>query len=180
MNAYEEYNLADDYLLRVDQYINENDFVNAKRLLIELLEIEPDLGRAHNLLGWIYFQKLDKYKLAEYHFKLANQFDPELPFAYRNMIYLLSFLNRNQELVEYVDQCIDVAGLEKDVLYAEQGLAYEWLGQYDNAHKAYTLARKYAVSKERLELLQAAFSRLKDKASWYNSGGFLRRALALF
>lgn len=173
------YTLADDYILRIDDLLNDGDFVGAKKLLEEILEIEPDLGRAHNTLGWIYFQKLDKYKLAEYHFKLAIKFDPELPFSYRNYIFLLSYLNRYEELVDLVNAYIDVPGLEKDVLYGEQGLALEYLGRYEAARSAFTLARKYATKEERIAAIKSSLARIEEKSKLFsNSKGFLRKAFA--
>src|SRR5262245_55146485 len=70
----DNYNLVEEYFMQVDKLFADNEFVQGKKLLEEILEMEPAYGRAHNHLGWLYYAKLDNFEKAEYHYKSAKKF----------------------------------------------------------------------------------------------------------
>ncbi len=134
---------VEDMILKVDQLFDDGEYAEGRNLLEEILEMEPDCGRAHNHVGWLHYYKLDNYKRAEYHYKLAIKFSPRYPAAWLNYAIFLAYLGRTDEL--------------KDL--AERALKVQALSYYNEAYMK-------ATNKTDYKLFLENFTRAKSKTSF--------------
>lgn len=157
----------EDEFLKVDKLYDEGEFIECKRLLNYILEEEPGYGKAHNLLGWLYYSRLDDYKKAAYHFKLAVKFAPTYPPGFINYAYLLNYLNRHADLLAHAQEALKVEGVNKYVIHNEIGRSHEMNGHYKKATKAYKEAGRFAILKHEVSHTQESLERVKEKTATF-------------
>jgi len=129
-----------DYIMRASQLIDEYQFLKAKQVLEELLEKEPAHGQGHHLLAFVLLTGMDNMADAERHYKLAIQFAPRFPYAYRNYAQLLIYGGRYEAAIEVVDQALKMHSIEQSIFYANKGKALELLKRFKEAKTNYKLA----------------------------------------
>lgn len=168
-------NLVEEYFLQVEKLIGDGEFTESKRLLVEILEMEPSYGRAHNHLGWIYFTKFDDFERAENHFSLAIKFAPEYPASYINYVYLLNEVNAQDKVKEIISNALQVKGVRRSLLYNELARSDEMNGDFNSALLNYQNALQYAMNKEEVNALRENIERAKSKG-----GKFKRKFTILF
>ncbi len=173
-----DYNLVEEYFLKVDKFFAEGEFAQAKELLEEILTIEPDYGRAHNHLGWVYFVKFDDYTRAEYHFKLAMKYAPDYPAAWMNYVYLLNEINDADKLVKLIPKAMKVEGINKASLFNELARSCELNGFLDEAVKNYGFAYKHCMGKDDIGTIEENLKRVNRKISF--AGKMKRKRFVLF
>jgi len=164
---YSYYETTEEYLLAIDKYFANDEFMEGKKLIEELLTEDPGCAQAHNSLGWIYFYKLDDYKSAAKHFKLSIKFDPDYPFSYRNYVYMEMYLGNYKNVITMVKQAIKVPGSEIANLYNEMGKAFELLGEFIDAKNAYSKALFYNTNEENRIVYTANAKRAYNKMPFY-------------
>lgn len=162
-----DYNLVEEYFMQVDKLFAEQEYGKGKKLLEEILEIEPAYGRAHNHLGWLYYAKLDDYGKAEYHYKLAKKFAPDYPHGYINLSYILVETRRFDEAKENAGEALKVAAVNRAVIYNELGRVEELSGNYKEALKHYKEAVKSSLNKNELEVYNGNIERVKNKVNLF-------------
>lgn len=158
-------NRAENLFFEADQLIEENQIVEAKEMLIELLAEFPDYGRAHNHLGWLYNLKFNNYPKAKTHLELAVKFAPDYHAAYSNYAYLLIDMNLNDEMITFGEKVIQSSVVDKSTIYNKMGQAYELKGDVFNAYKHYKLAIKETINNKTLDSIYASLQRLRRKMS---------------
>jgi tetratricopeptide (TPR) repeat protein len=168
-----EYNLVEEYFIRVNKLFESNYFAQGKRLLEEILEIEPAYGRAHNHLGWLYHVKLDNLVKAEFHLKLAKKFSPEYPASYINLSYILIVTNRFAEARNNAAEALVVPGISLPLIYNELGRIEELCGNYKSALNYYKEAVKLGMNKSAMDVYNANISRTRTKLKMYGKRFFL-------
>lgn len=164
-----DYNLIEEYFLRVDRLFMEGEFSEAKEVLEDILSIEPDYGRAHNHMGWLYFAKFDDYVRAEYHLKLAIKYSPDYPNGWVNYVFLLNEINDTEKLLKVIPKALKVEGINKSTLFNELGRSCEINGFYDEAIKDYRLAFKHSMSKDDIGIIEENINRVKKKKGFMNN-----------
>ncbi len=158
---------VDDMILQVDRLFDDGEYAEGRKILEEILEMEPDCGRAHNHIGWLYYYKLDNYRKAEYHYKLALKFSPKYPATWINYGNFLNYLGRFQELQKHVDLAMTVPGVSKAVMLNLLGQANEAEGLHKQALNYYYEAYMKALNKNDYKLFLENFNRAKDKTSFW-------------
>jgi tetratricopeptide (TPR) repeat protein len=158
----------EDLFLEAEKAFDEGNHREGKRLLTEILAEEPSFGRAHNHLGWLYKTKYQDYKMAERHFKLAINFNPEYPSTYLNYAFLLRDLYRLNEMEELLNKALKVDTINKCGIYDEFGSMYELRGEYNKAIKNYRTAIKYCLNDGILDDLKKHIKRCKKKKSIFS------------
>lgn len=154
----------DELFLEANQLITDQKIREALNLLIQILEEQPDYGRAHNLLGWLYEYKLDNYDRAERHYKSAMQFSPGYPPGYINYASFLTNMQRFDELKNHLEKCLSIPGIIPPYVYKEFGIMYELTEQYDKAIEYYKLAIKKTLSINDIEEYEQSIERCKKKS----------------
>lgn len=155
--------------LKADDLIRENKISDAIELLESIIYEEPDFGKAHNHLGWIYETKLQNGKKAELHYKQAIKSDPAYTASYINYSYLLSNQNRFDELKTHLDKAILVAGINKATIYNEYAIMFELQGNYKEAVSSFKKAIQHCLDVKIIETYTGNIARCKQKAGAFKS-----------
>ena len=152
--------------LKADELISEKKISEAIEMLESIIYEEPNFGKAHNHLGWIYETQIQNSKKAEAHYKQAIKSDPDYKASYINYSYLLSSQNRFEELKQHLDKSISIIGINKVSIYNEYGIMYELQGNFKEAVKHFKLAIQNCLDIKAIETHKASIVRCKNKAGF--------------
>jgi tetratricopeptide (TPR) repeat protein len=161
-------NWIEEMFLNVDVLLTKGEFTEVKKLLETILAEEPDYGRAHNHLGWIYYSKLDDYNKGLYHLDLAVKFDPEYAAGYLHSAYILNHLNLADRLRKLIDEALTVKGVSKSILYSELAKSYEINGDFKKAMGNYKNAIRHSLNNDEITALEKDMERAKKKHYLFN------------
>ena len=153
----------DEMFLEADQLIANQQIKSALELLLQIIEEQPDYGRAHNHLGWIYEYKLRAFDKAENHYRAALHFSPDYPAPWLNYAYFLSNLRRYDELEKHLSNCLKVPGVYISTIYNEYGVLYEMKEDYQKAINNYEKAIKYTLDAKDIDAYKKSIERAKEK-----------------
>lgn len=156
---------TDNLLLEADSLIDGDRIKEAKELLTQIIQDNPDYGRAHNHLAWIYETKLKRFDRAEEHYKAATRFAPEYPAGWLNYADLLRTLEKYSELEKILEKMHSVKGLSKARMNVETAYMYEKRRMYDKAIPFFEEAIKESFDNDEIERYKAAIERVKFKSS---------------
>jgi len=162
----ESLSFYENQFIKADSLISEGNSADAKELLEEILSQYPDFGKAHNHLGWIYYNKLSDYERGIYHYKLAMKFDPKYPAPYLNYTYLLIDIGRYTEAKEHINFTLaTLENADNSSYNSELGRMAEYENQYIVAYGYYKEAVKNALNPNFIDNMKANMKRVKDKMS---------------
>lgn len=153
--------LIEDYLSRVERLIKEEAFFEGKNISEEILTKDPENGKAHFYLGWLYYYELNDYEKAEYHFDIATQLTYDHAATYINYVYLLNDLNDKEKFIAMVHNAFQIRGVKKSVLYNEIGRREEMDGNFDKAIHNYQLALQLSMGKDEVKVYRENIERVK-------------------
>lgn len=142
---------CEDLYLEAEQAIRNSDYVTAKRNYDEILQEEPTSACAHNSLGWLYKTQFDDYIKAEKHYKAAIRYEPNYPHPYWHLADLYSELERWDDLLKLLQQCLTIPVLDKSILYNRFGIMEELSGNFAAARNHYTRSLLFCLNNEKLE-----------------------------
>jgi Tfp pilus assembly protein PilF len=160
---YMDYFELEEKFYEADKMINDGRISDAAHLLEAILTEAPDVGKAHNHMGWLYETKFKNLTKAEEHYKYALKFSPEYPAGYYNYAYLLSTLRRYEELEKLLNDAIKVPGISYSTLYNEFGLMHEALGKYEDAIYYFKLYIQNLFDLKNIEAAAEAIKRCERK-----------------
>ncbi|MBP1221539.1 hypothetical protein [Flavobacterium sp. 1355] len=156
----------ENQFIKADSLISEGNIADGKELLEEILAQYPDFGKAHNHLGWIYYNKLSNYDKGIYHYKLAMKFEPKYPAPYLNFTYLLIDIGRYAEAKEHISFTMkNLENVDHSSFNSELGRMAEYESEYISAYNYYKLAKKNALNPNFIDNMNANMKRVKDKMS---------------
>ncbi len=162
----ESLSFYENQFIKADSLISEGNSADAKELLEEILSQYPDFGKAHNHLGWIYYNKLSDFEKGIYHYKLAMKFDPKYPAPYLNYTYLLIDIGRYEEAKKHIDFTkANLENADNSSYNSELGRMAEYENQYTDAYNFYKEAKKNALNPNFIDNMRANMKRVKDKMS---------------
>jgi tetratricopeptide (TPR) repeat protein len=153
----------EEQILEADKLYEDGEYAECKRRLLDMLEQEPGFGRAHHLIGCLYYYILDDQEKAAEHLRLAVKFAPGYPSAYVNYARVLNGLNRHQELLELVSAALVVTGMNKCIILLELVKSYELNGHLKNALDACYEAERFAISRAEVEEMKVTIKRIRTK-----------------
>jgi tetratricopeptide (TPR) repeat protein len=166
--------LIETWYYRADELLENNEYAEAKELLLTLLEEEPTYAKAHNILGWLYTHKLHDLQKAEVHLKLGIKYGEGYAAPIMNFAILLYEANRYDELMAFVHEHLNTWGIDQAYLLALKGHVFETRRDYKAALNAYEEAKRYVFNTEYLNRLTAHKERV------YLKMGKIARVLAMF
>lgn len=158
----------DEYILKANEYMEEWNYLEAKRLLIKFLEEEPNHGPAHFLLGKIYSSQLDDDGTAIYHFKLALEHCPILIPAYYWLVNMYLLREECQKAMGICQQALKQPGIAGDYIYLKMGQAYEISGKLLRAVHHYQKGYLRSIDSEVMSKCDAGVSRIRKKQRMLN------------
>lgn len=164
----DDISFVENQFIKADSLIGEGRVSEAKELLEEILNENPDFGKAHNHLGWIYATKLSNYEKGEYHYKLAIKFDPKYPASYLNYTYLLVDIAKFDDAKKLIDTALtQVEGADKASYYSELARIYEFERDFIQAYQLYKKSSELAFNPTYIENMKTNMKRVKDKMSTF-------------
>ncbi len=158
----------DEYILKANEYMEEWNYLEAKRLLIKFLEEEPNHGPAHFLLGKIYGSQLDDDGTAIYHFKLALEHCPILIPAYYWLVNMYLLREECSKALQICQQALTQTGIAGDYIYLKMAQAYEISGQLVEASQHYQKGYLRSIDQEVMSKCETGLSRIKRKQRMLN------------
>jgi len=133
-----------DHLTRMEELLHQaNDdirdgkFEIAENKLEQILNEDPNFGKAYNHMGYLYEAKFRDYEKGEMLYKLALEKSPMYTATYYNYAVLLSTIRKFDELKELLDTALGIPGIIKATIYNEYGIMYEQLGEFEKAIEYY-------------------------------------------
>lgn len=154
---------AEARFLHADSLLERGEIAEAKQMLIGILEDEPDFGRAHNHLGWLYRVKLSNFERAEYHLRLAVKFAPDFPAGYLNYCHLLMETSEFEKLGELAEKALTVRGIFLPAVYHFLAVVAEKKGELQVAMKWLLKARESASDEGTVTHIKSEIRRVKSK-----------------
>ena len=165
---------VEDLFYLADKAIDDGNIEDAHRMLEDILMDEPNYGRAHNHLGWLYKYKFSDVAKAERHYKLAIKFSPEYSASYLNYSYLLRDQNRLDEYKDLLEQAKNAKGLTKALLAEEIGTYHELTQNYAHAIAHYREAISFSMNDSSIEELKKHINRCMEKQKLFSTSRFIR------
>jgi tetratricopeptide (TPR) repeat protein len=154
---------ADSLFFQADQLLKNGDVVGAREVLERILQIDPNHGRTHNHLGWIYEAKYQDYAKADAHYKRALENAPEYPPLYLNYAVVLSNMGKLEELNALLRKAKTCPGVNLSRVQNEYGLMYEVQEKFDKAMDHFSHAIRLALNEKDVASCQASIERIEKK-----------------
>lgn len=149
--------------LEADDLIKDKKIGEALKLLDFIIKEDPNFGKAHNHIGWIYATALQDSKMAETHYKQAMLSEPTYTASFINYCYILSSEKRFDELKNHLDKIINMNGIDKAFVYNEYSMMYEAQGFYEKSIKASNNAIANTWAPETIQKYSASGFRSRKK-----------------
>lgn len=153
----------EEQIMEVDKLYEDGEYAECKRRLLDMLDQEPGFGRAHHLIGCLYFYILDDHEKAAKHLRLAVKFAPGYPAVYVIYARVLNYLNRHEELLKLVSEALKVEGMNKCIILMERAKSYELNGNRKEALNCYYEAERFAIQYQEVEAVSQGIKRLRKK-----------------
>ncbi len=160
---------CEEMFAQADLLIKEERIQAAIEVLFKIVQRNPQYGKAHNHLGWIYENKYKNSASAEECYKKAMKYAPEYAAAYLNYCYLLSNNQRFDELKEHLDITSNVPSIPKETVYLEYAIMYEMQQNPEAAIDYYVKAAMTTLSSDKLTSYKESINRCKTKIELKNS-----------
>ena len=135
----------DNELAHAESMVMEGRVEEALNVMNNLLFDEPGYAPLHNYLGWTYMYHANNLALADLHFRTALRFAPDFAPPYIHMGDLLIRGGRYAEAIEFVRAGLTKPEAIRTVLMETMAQAYEMLGDYRKAIRAYKEAAMASV-----------------------------------
>lgn len=159
----ERYMDADARFLHADALIERGEIAEAKAILEEIINDEPDYGRAHNHLGWIIRTSFSDFERAGYHLRLAVKFAPDYPAGYLNYARLLMETGEFEILEKVAWKALEVKGIDKAWVNFYLAVARERMVGPAEGLKYLKIARDAALDEKTFEFINSEIKRVKRK-----------------
>lgn len=163
---------CEELFAQADKLLNDGVVMDAVDKLSTILKRNPRFGKAYNHLGWVYETKYKNSERAEEYYRAAIQFAPNYTAPYLNYCYLLSNLNRFDDLKNHLDRMSNVSGISKDTISNEYGIMYEMQGNLQLAIDYYQKAALVTLDSGKLDKYKEGIDRCQKKLSILNPAGF--------
>lgn len=160
---------CEEMFAQADLLIKEDRIQPAIEVLFKILQRNPQYGKAHNHLGWIYENKYKNSANAEECYKKAMKYAPEYAAAYLNYCYLLSNSQRFDDLKAHLDITLNVPSIPRETVYLEYAIMYEMQQNPEAAIDYYLKAAMTTLNSDKLNSYKESINRCKTKIELKNS-----------
>jgi tetratricopeptide (TPR) repeat protein len=160
----------DEQFFEADQLINDGHIVRATEMLEAIINEQPDYGRAHNHLGWVYERHYRDYIRAEQHYRAALAYEPNYVPIYLNYAALLSTMTKFKDLETLLDRAITIAGMNRPAVYNEYGILHELQGKFDPAIENYRKAIAESINTKDVDIYEDSVRRCERKRMIFATG----------
>src|SRR5579862_1342130 len=126
---------AEEALVFARQSLTHKRFADAKRQLVEVVELDPNHAMGWYELGRVYYSE-NKFAEAQRCYERAVVADPNFDSAYRLLANLLALEQQWAALAEVADKLIRLSPSDYPEAYFYSAVANYNLGEYDDAEHA--------------------------------------------
>jgi tetratricopeptide (TPR) repeat protein len=151
------------YIQNAEKAFEQNEYMEGMRLLEEALTIEPNYGKAHNHLGWLYLFQINDWTKAETHLRMALKYSPAYGPAYIHMSHMLFEQRKFDELTKLLENALKVGGVQKSFVYNEYGRIAEVSGNFNKAVRYYKTAIRWSFGEQEIGVYRDNIRRCRDK-----------------
>lgn len=159
-----------DHLTKLEELLDQANldikdgyYEAASNKLEQIIDMDPNFGKAYNHLGYLYEVKFKDYEKGETLYKLALEKSPMYPSVYYNYAVCLSTLGKFDQLKELLDTALTIPGITKATIYNEYGIMYEQQGEITKAIDNYKKAAQLTLSNDVLSRTKNSIERCKQK-----------------
>lgn len=153
----------EELYLEAEADIRNNSYVEAFRKYETILYEEPGNAPTLNSLGWLYKTQIEDYRKAEKFYLACIASNPNYPHAYINYAILLTDMDRFEELTAHLERCLQVATIEKSMVYLRFGFLEELNLHFEKAIFYYKKAILHSLSDDKIKDYQDHVNRCKTK-----------------
>ena len=122
------------------EYHKKNDFEKTEKILIEILELDPDHINANFFLGSLLLQKNEFSKEREFFLKVIS-LNPNNPDSYNNLGIAMKELGQKTKALTCFQKAIEFNPQHK-MAHNNLGIVFKELGKYTDAQNSYEKAIK--------------------------------------
>lgn len=163
----ENLSFYENLFIKADALITNGNISEAKEILEDILSQQPDYSKAHNHMGWIYYNKLNNYDKGIYHYNLAIKFDSKYPSPYINLTYLLIDIGRYEEAKKHIEFSLqNLESPDMPSYKSELGRISENEKDFVSAYKFYNDAKKLALNNQFIDNMNSNLRRIHTKMSF--------------
>ena len=160
----------DMLMIRLHACMAAGRYVEARRLLEQVLSEEPAHGTAHGMMGWIMWALVNDHERALMHFRNAVRWAPGDVNTWMHYLNLLVASGLGDELHAAYGNALQVPGIDRAQVHAAVARFLERCGDRAEAAELYGRAATAALSSADERAFREARLRLR--------GGGLRQRLA--
>ncbi len=153
----------EELLDKANADIKKGSYEEATNKLEQIIDIDPNFGKAYNHLGYLYEVIFKEYEKGETLYKLCLEKSPMYPAVYYNYAVLLSTLGKFKELRELLDTALTIPGVTKATIYNEYAIMNEQEGKLDEAIENYRKCGMNTLNQDVLERAKSSIARCKSK-----------------
>ncbi|MBL7873421.1 MAG: tetratricopeptide repeat protein [Cyclobacteriaceae bacterium] len=151
------------YLTEAEQMMYNNQVKEGLELLDSLLYDEPGYGSLHNHIGWAYLYYTSDTNRAELHLTMAIRFEELFAPPYLHLGVLYIRLGRYKDAITFLERGLSKHQPNRVALLQHIAQAYELLGEWGQAIKAYKAAMLASVVEHEIDSLTANIKRCRKK-----------------
>lgn len=159
-----------DHLTKLEELLHQANtaikkglYDDATNKLEQIIDMDPNFGKAYNHLGYIYYSKFKEFDKGETLYKLCLEKSPMYPPVYYNYSILLSTLGKYDELKDLLDTAINIPGITKATIYNEYAIMLEQQGKMDEAIAYYKKCGLSTLNKDVLTRAKSSIERCTMK-----------------
>jgi tetratricopeptide (TPR) repeat protein len=151
--------------LKALEYATTGEIESAKKLIGQILQVDPLFGKAHYLMGWICFEHNNDHEGAINHAKNAMENDPRNPLGYYLYCDILIANHGLEEIKSILDGMVQLNVVDKAYVYQKLAYAYETRREYTNAIYALGKSKEFDASIKWDTFIDREITRLRGKAN---------------
>ncbi len=147
---------------QAESAFERKEYLEGMQLLEEALIAEPNYGKAHNHMGWLYLYQIHDMEKAEKHLNYALKYSPNYSAPYFHMAKVLFDSRRFDELKSLLEKASD-ASVSMSFINNEYGRMYEVHGKMRKAVEFYKKAFRWSMDEQEMNVYKDNIRRCRDK-----------------
>lgn len=157
---------AEKILFRANEKLAIGNVSEALDILLELVGIYPEFGKAFFVMGNIYSNSFNDFSSAETFYKKAISLSPEFSATYLAYAETLIQQERFTETIAVLNKSLEIPGVKKDKANYLFGVMYELQAKFEDAVNCYKKAIAVTLSEEIIAQCEKAMNRCNLKKKY--------------
>ncbi len=153
----------EEYILKAQELMDDWNYLEAKRILQELIEKEPGNGKAHSLIAWIYYTQLYDFEKADFHYKLALKFESKNEYILINYLRFLLIGEDYESLTAFITSWRRKTKRDSDYLRLYYALGLEGSSKLEEAEAHFDALMTSSLEPELRHSISQGVERIKQK-----------------